>query len=413
MKFLWRGRPPKVAAKVLCQNISNGGLGAVSVHEMYKSLKLGWVKKMLSDVPWARLLQARCAPYKLNDLLKSRFTESDIKRFQLSKFYIETLTTFSRTANVGLPTSPIEIRKEVLWLNKCVIRGNRTLFDKNMYANGITFIDDICDDNGLLMNFVEVKRKYPRLNTNFLYYLGIVSAIPQSWKNKLRNVSGKINEEFKRSMWPMIIMEDKQISLEKIRTKDFYWLSLEKVKPTALMKWEIEGIEPGPWDDLFNIPYVCTKSTKLQAFQYQVIHRFIPTRKFLFVRRIVDNPHCTQCNDLDTITHYLVSCPSVAVFWDTVFEFVNRNLSEDLEPNANNILFGSLSVPPVINLLIILAKHYIYPRKMENRPLTWKSYFAYVFDIFQTERRAAAGCQKLRAAVRDKWKKIEFENNIL
>ena len=58
MKFLWRGRPPKVAAKVLCQNISNGGLGAVSVHEMYKSLKLGWVKKMLSDVPWARLLQA-------------------------------------------------------------------------------------------------------------------------------------------------------------------------------------------------------------------------------------------------------------------------------------------------------------------------------------------------------------------
>ena len=412
MRFLWRGRPPKVAAKVLCQNISNGGLGAVSVYEMYKSLKLGWIKKMLSDVPWAGLLQARCAPYKINDLLKSRFTESDISRFQLSKFYIETLTIFSQTVSAGLPTSPIEIRKEVLWLNKCVIRGNRTIFDKNMYACGITFIGDICDDSGSLMNFAEVKRKYPGLNTNFLCYLGIISAIPQSWKNKLRNARGKISDEYKRSVWPMIIMEDKQVSLAKIRTKDYYWLSFEKVKPTAVMKWEIEGIEPGPWADLFNIPYVCTKSTKLQAFQYQVIHRYIPTRKFLFVRRIADNPHCTQCNDIDTITHYFVSCPRVAVFWDTVFEFVNRYLSEHLEPNANNILFGSLSVPPVINLLIILAKHFIHTRKMENAPLAWQPYLAYVSDTFQIERRAAAGCQKLRAAVREKWKKIEFENSI-
>ena len=45
MKFVWRGRPPKVAAKVICQNIAGGGLGMLQVGDMYTSLKLGWVKK--------------------------------------------------------------------------------------------------------------------------------------------------------------------------------------------------------------------------------------------------------------------------------------------------------------------------------------------------------------------------------
>ena len=176
------------------------------------------------------------------------------------------------------------------------------------------------------------------------------------------------------------------------------------------MKWEIEGIKPEPWADFFNIPYECTKSTKLQAFQYQIIHRYIPTKKFLFVRSITDSPHCKHCKGLDTIVHYFVSCPRVAVFWETVFKFVSKNLSESLEPNVNNILFGILSVPPIINLLIIIAKHYIHTRKMEDLPLVWQSYLAYVSDIFQTEKRAAAGCPKLRAAVSDKWNKIDLLN---
>ena len=30
MKFIWRGRPPKVAESVLCQKVENGGLRAIN-----------------------------------------------------------------------------------------------------------------------------------------------------------------------------------------------------------------------------------------------------------------------------------------------------------------------------------------------------------------------------------------------
>ena len=84
---------------------------------------------------------------------------------------------------------------------------------------------------------------------------------------------------------------------------------------------------PDDWADVFRIPYTCTKSTKLQAFQYQVIHRYIPTKRFLFVRHIVDRPNCFKCNDDDTITHHLFRCPRVLNFWNDVFAYnANRKL---------------------------------------------------------------------------------------
>ena len=63
MNYLWRGRPPKVKAKVLCQSIAEGGLGAVDTPAMYASLKLSWIRRSLnSKAALARIFQARCCP---------------------------------------------------------------------------------------------------------------------------------------------------------------------------------------------------------------------------------------------------------------------------------------------------------------------------------------------------------------
>ena len=44
MKFIWQGRPPKVAKNVLMQDIESGGLKAVSVDLLYKAQKIVWAK---------------------------------------------------------------------------------------------------------------------------------------------------------------------------------------------------------------------------------------------------------------------------------------------------------------------------------------------------------------------------------
>ena len=61
MRFLWRGRPPKVAKQILAQSIDDGGLKAVNLELFCKSLHMIWIKRMYCcrQSVWRRILQAR------------------------------------------------------------------------------------------------------------------------------------------------------------------------------------------------------------------------------------------------------------------------------------------------------------------------------------------------------------------
>ena len=122
------------------------------------------------------------------------------------------------------------------------------------------------------------------------------------------------------------------------------------------------------------------------------------------MRRIIDDPRCFRCNDPDTIAHYFHTRPAVSEFWKAVFHFSNTNYHAALHPTANNILFGFLIAPSIVNLLIILAKHYIHVRANQQYPLIFHMYLAYVSDTYRSERQAAARCANRYMTFCDKWK---------
>ena len=45
MKFIWMGRPPKVKAAVTGHGIKSGGLNAINMETLYRSLIICWIKK--------------------------------------------------------------------------------------------------------------------------------------------------------------------------------------------------------------------------------------------------------------------------------------------------------------------------------------------------------------------------------
>ena len=73
MKFVWRGRPPKVALSTLCQDTKQGGLKAVDVKTFYESLRLTWIRRMTTstEANWRQLLQARLGDFMLEDVLRA------------------------------------------------------------------------------------------------------------------------------------------------------------------------------------------------------------------------------------------------------------------------------------------------------------------------------------------------------
>ena len=87
MKFVWRGRPPKVSKNVLAQDIQKGGLKVVDVEAFIKALKMIWIKRMYLNQgsTWRKILQVRIGTIDLCDLIKSCLCKKDIMKFRIPK----------------------------------------------------------------------------------------------------------------------------------------------------------------------------------------------------------------------------------------------------------------------------------------------------------------------------------------
>ena len=406
MKFIWRGRPPKVKAAVICQGITRGGLNAINVEILYRSLRICWIKKVLRhEVAWVKLLQARCHPIRMTDLIKCRYVKSDLEKFRLLPFYLQMLVEYRLVNQEGEPSDVSQIKREQIWLNEFIKCDGDSILDKNMYMGGIRRINDLVDNStGQMMNFSQFRRKYPTCRISYLRYFGIVSAIPGQWKELIRrrcSLSIQINENAE----PFMINNNKCVPVTAFSTKLLYNALRVNVTPTANSRWEYQGLVPEDWSVIYSIPYTCTASTKLQSFQYQVLHRYIPTRKFLHLRGIVDSARCINCDGIDSLVHYFFTCHTTCEFWKTVFRFMNSRLrASRVRCTVMNVMFGVPDSLSVVNLIILCGKHYVHTRKMRDQALCFNAFKSYLKYEYEAEKYVARIDEKKVRACGVKWK---------
>ena len=107
----------------------------------------------------------------------------------------------------------------------------------------------------------------------------------------------------------------------------------------------------------------------------RLLHRILPTGRYLFLRKIIDSPLCSFCKqEEETITHLFWGCTVIQSFWsnlqtlikETCINRMHFKLSEAL------VLFGvtdNTITDKVIDFFILLAKFYFYRcRWGENAP---------------------------------------------
>ena len=66
-------------------------------------------------------------------------------------------------------------------------------------------------------------------------------------------------------------------------------------------------------------------------------------------------------------------------------------------------MFGIFDASPVVNLLILLAKHYLYLCKRSGRMIRMEAYLGYVKGVHAAEMKAANGCIKKVIKTQCKW----------
>ena len=290
--------------------------------------------------------------------------------------------------------------------------GGKPVFLKHMYEAGIKIVNDLMDINGSLMDYATLKGKYPQMRTNFLRFQSIKNAIPLNWKGLIRrDPRTSVSSEDKRCC--LINVNNKKICLRIVQNRHIYNALLVKRTPTAERKWEEEGFNVQCWERVYEIPYKCTSSTKLQSLQYRVLHRYIPTRKFLCTRNIIGSRLCKTCFEVDDLQHFFYQCVDVKNIWSVV---LSRLKSQFLLPNdfvsVNTVLFGNIGSPAVVNLIILLCKQYIISSKLwEDRSsnITMQGAIRIIVNQYRIEELVAKKANSLDQFLK-KWEKVVYRN---
>ena len=169
-----------------------------------------------------------------------------------------------------------------------------------------------------------------------------------------------------RSEAPTIWVNDQEVSAAVIRSKHFYKHRIINKMPKATVRWEELGYIDMNWEKVFMIPYKCTKSTQIQSLQYRILNRYIPTKRYLYIRQLIGSPQCAECGVDETLEHFFYHCSSINSIWAKIF----TELGKTTHNNVRSVLFGISGERHSVNLIILLVKQYIVKCKLPQDQVT-------------------------------------------
>lgn len=364
-KFLWSNGPSKIKLKVLQQPVKDGGLKAPNFEHQIIALRTMWIKRLLSESNsnWKHVSNAFFSDYfRLKDVFHSRCCFGSLV-LNVPPFYLGVLKAWSKLKSLHTPKNPFEVRKEFIWFNPYIKINGNTVFFKHWYNKGISFINDIWDDvNCEFFSHEALNHKYG-VNATFLDVLSIRTAIPRSWKYLLAGDNSNITSSSFRILFQY---EDKLLPLCKMFSQDVrnMLVESERVVPTAEDKWEdIFNIEISKniWEQIYKIAFENTLETRLQTFQYKVLHRVAAHNYLLEKFGYVNDNKCVKCNMIETIEHKYYLCSHVSCFWNDFVKWWNEKFDVEFILSLDRVLFGILHKKDseVINYCILLAKYFI------------------------------------------------------
>ena len=393
--FLWNDKPDKVARKVMCQPIERGGLKMLDIETYLSAVKISWIKRYCdpnNEGEWKTTFRHNLKKIGGTNFFNSTLNEKHLKLYITPKtFFYDVIKHWNRLTKIETPHK--NVLEQSLWYNSNICQENTPINSKKWADKGILQINHIVEDCNIL-SFSELKAKFQLDEEDIFTFHKVKKSIPEEWiRNMARN---QISEEEKM--------------IEKIQrvpkcTKYIYSLLLDNM--TAYIhsqrKWE-ETLEDVSieWDTAYNLPRQCSSDTHILTFQFKFLHRIVPTNSFLL--RIKKSPSslCDLCwQNVETLQHLFWECEVAQGFWSQIQLFLeHRNIS--FPKCRHTVFFGDKYLPPVVNLITILAKKYIYQAKCSYRKVTIESFKQYLLRTYEIEQKIALKNRELKK-FQSKW----------
>ena len=393
-KFVWNNKQDKIKRTSLYQDFEKGGLRMPDIETINKALKLAWIPRLLrtGNFNWRTVPEFFFNKHGgLGFFLLCNYRVKDLDHLPL--FYKDILLFFNE---LKVLYNYNNFSDMILFNNKDILIGGKPFLFKEWLNKGIRTIMHLLDINGDFFSFEDFKSKYSLKKTNFLHYYQVTSAISNHLLAKAKNtklsLGDQANLNFDLANFPLD--DNTSIDLFKIKSKQFYWLLINKMytnSPAGPTRWT-KSINPvnSTWKEIFLLGRRSCKENKLREFNFKFIHRIIVTRKELCRFKIKEDDNCIYCGEADSIDHSFINCQFTRSFYQKVLQWFNTTHNSTFSLTTEEFLFGIptafTTLLKKINYTIMFLRYYIYKRKIQNDSLLLPDFINKIIYKYKIEK---------------------------
>lgn len=398
--FLWNNKPPRISRNTLIGPINWGGINMVHVENKEKALKIAWVKRLLAEGnqgSW-KILASRHFPDNGKIIWSGNLNSQDLHELSIKNLFWKNVLAAWCEFNYKClnPTTVEEVMNSQLWFNSSIRIGNKPIYNDQLFQAGIATIRDLLSEEGKFLDFDALKQKYD-VNINFIFYLGIISAIPKTWKQIIRTHFNTHQHAMARDI---AIIEIQNGVFKKENATKFIYTCLTHNKAMVAtapkIKWETTlsvRLTEEQWQNIFVSNHYAVIDNKLRYLQYRVLHRTLTTNRTLKIwgKRADDN--CTFCQrEPETIVHLLFDCAYTYQLWTRFVKWLRDKTGYSVQLSASTCILGYQDLDDFskfMNTLFIVVKKFIYSSRCNKTTLSFKLLLSNIKEMHHIEKSIA------------------------
>ena len=387
-KFLWDGKGDKIKRDVIIGNYSDGGLKMIDLYSFNKALKSTWVKKYLDPEnhgKWKYFFDYELHKFGGQTVFRGNLNKNDMSKFTTSisdNFLAEILNIWSEISFDSDVNSFDHFLSTSLWYNSLIRIGNRPVYYKYWFSKGVQNVAHIMKDSNTYLSLQELKDRF-NIQTNFLTFRSLISAVKaleRTNKDRLLDRNTKFEsflERFLKSNKPNRVVYEKLIFLK------------QQPPYRSQNKWcvdcEVENMETIDWKSVYQLSFNCTKITKLNTFQFKLLHRRLATNDFLKKIGIKENDMCTFCrSEVESLIHLFWSCNVTSRFWQSFKQWLTTDKGiADIETiNFTSTIILGLNTKVFkkkqLDIYFLMARYYIWICRTQGKDLNFQNFTNFV-----------------------------------
>lgn len=366
--YIWQG-PDKVKRTTTCKSKQEGGLNMIDIKTQFTALKAAWAPRIInSEDNWAKVAKSflnTLGPDLLCFKMKLDAPEQLQELNKIPEFYREVVVAFVQSKFNKVPTTPEDLKSEIIWGNKLFTLPSDGKHPKSLHFEswinlGIIYIGDLQYKNGLL-NLMHI-HSFIDDDTFFHTECLMMNSALKKFKHLL--TSNDIHTTFTKQ--ELFYSKNGPENVIDKRSKFFYTCLRNKIssKNNCEAKWVSHLDDDSDFKQIYTKLLCLTKDKHLLEFNFKFLHLILPTNQYLS-HITAKTDKCNQCNTTEDIQHMLFTCPTLRPFWYKIRQFLQTEISITTFVSCKDTL--SKINRHILNYVIYYVFLYRYLNNLDNR----------------------------------------------